>query len=399
MIHQLSLFNYSVRNLSDDAIDIYIDGYIVDAPTQEMLKNWLGDETSVSYKSLRDQINQSSPKTVNIYINSGGGQVADAMAIHDLIVDLQNKGTNVNTIGRGIIASAATYILMASNNSEISENSWFMIHNCQGFAYGDVNDMENTVKTLRKFNNQVRDLYVNYTGLPAETISSYMNKETWFTGKEAEEKGFVKKATGSVSFKNSIKKDKWPFQNTAVLNSYNSFTNKKSGKMKINVEGLTTAIKNALKESGIIKDSVSGDDKRFTDACSGLSSAIVNAIKADETEAIKTAVANYIKENPITAKVDETAVQNAIAAELAKTGEGSVSEAISNAVANAVKGVPKAEDVTRLQAALNTLTEDVAKKLGNKSTEKDEDDETGKKGKSNKRSIYQVGNFIKSEVN
>lgn len=219
----LTNFQYSVRNATSDALDIYIDGYIVDAPTQEMLRSWYGDETSVSYKSLRDQITATQPKTVNVYINSGGGQVADALAIHDMIVELQARGAAVNTYGRGIIASAATYILMASNNSSISENSWFMIHNVQGGAYGDVNDVENAAKMMRRFNDQIRDLYVNYTGIDAATIASWMNKETWFSGAQAKEKGFVKNVTGQAVFTNAIDETKWPFHNSAVLNAYNAF--------------------------------------------------------------------------------------------------------------------------------------------------------------------------------
>ena len=389
MKQTLSLFNYSFKNQSDDTIDIYIDGIIVDAPTQAMLKSWYGDETSTSYKSLRDQINQSSAKKVNIYINSGGGMVADAMAIHDMIVDLQNKGTQVNTFGRGIIASAATYILMASKNSDISENSWFMIHNVQGGAWGDVNDIENAGKMMRKFNNQIRDLYANYTSLPSETISAYMNKETWFTGKEAKEKGFVKNVSGNAQFKNSIKSEQWNFENTTVLNSYNSFTQENTSDMKISLDSIKETVKNALAEMFPKTE----DAPKVENAATAICTSIENALKpvTDQIDThIATTVANLLKadgEGSVQAMITTT-LSNILKAE----GEGTVSAAIvvaaNSAVATATNGFAKTSD-------LETLKTDVAGKLGNKVGEGQEQESEGERKINNKRGFFQVGNFVK----
>lgn len=221
MKRHLQTFNFCIQNAAGDSLDIYIDGQIVDASTQQILKDWWGDETSVSFKSFRDQINASSARIFNIYINSPGGHVGDAMAIHDLIKDLQAKGKTVNTIGRGIIASAATYILMAGN-SEMSKNSWFMIHNASGYAYGTVDEVENQARTLRKFNDAIRDFYASATGMRKEDISKMMNSETWMTADEAKEKGFVSKVSGETSFTNAIAAEQWNYSNLAVLNSYNS---------------------------------------------------------------------------------------------------------------------------------------------------------------------------------
>lgn len=226
MKQRLQVFNFNIQNAANDAVDIYIDGDIVDADTQAMYKYWLGDDTSVSYKSFRDQVNASSANTFNIYINSGGGLVTDAMAIHDLIIDLQNKGKTVNTVGRGIIASAATYILMAGRNSSMSANSWLMIHNVSGIAYGDVNQVEGYARTMRKFNDASTQFYADATGLSKTVIGNMMDAETWMTAQEAKEKGFIKNVTGEASFTQLIPKEQWlnqyQYQNLAVLNSYNN---------------------------------------------------------------------------------------------------------------------------------------------------------------------------------
>lgn len=222
MKRPLQTFRFSISNSSNDSVDIHIDGDIVDASTQAIYKAWFGDDTSVSFKSFRDELNATSARTYNVYINSGGGMVTDAMAIHDLLVDFQSKGKTVNTIGRGIVASAATYILMASKNAEMSKNSWLMIHNVSGGVYGDVNEIESYAVTLRKFNDSARDFYANATGTRKEDVTKMMNAETWMTADEAKTKGFVKKVSGDASFTNSISADHWMFNNTEVLAAYNS---------------------------------------------------------------------------------------------------------------------------------------------------------------------------------
>ena len=142
-------FKYSsIKNQADPTVlDIFIDGDIVDAPTQEIYKNWFGDETSTSYKSFRDSILSSDAGRVNIHINSGGGMMADAFAMHDFIREGIDNGKDWHTYGKGMVASAATYPLLAPlkskkpENMHISENCFHMIHNAAGGNYGDVNEM------------------------------------------------------------------------------------------------------------------------------------------------------------------------------------------------------------------------------------------------------------------
>lgn len=261
----LPIFNYRVSN-SGSSCDIYIDGEIVDAGTQQFYKEYWGDDTSVSFKSFRDSVAATDASTYNVYINSVGGQVTEAMAIHDLLVGLQNKGKTVNTIGQGLIASAATYILMAGN-STITENSWFMIHNVSGWAWGDVDDMENQVRTLRKFNNKIRDFYAQATGKNATEIEELMAAETWYTGDEAKEAGFVKNVTGAVEFTNKISPDSWSFKNKTVLSAYNSAL-KKAPSMETNAPAKEeNAFFNAMKKF-FTGDNKTSEDKPKNEAAS-----------------------------------------------------------------------------------------------------------------------------------
>jgi ATP-dependent protease ClpP protease subunit len=220
----LPVFNYRVMNATGTSkvADVYVDGYIITADSKEWEDMWMdGEGVSTSFKSFRDSILKSDATTFNVYINSGGGVVTEAMAIHDLLKQLQKDGKTVNTIGRGLVASAATYILMAGNSS-MTENSWFMIHNVASGGWGDVNEIENLAKQLRSINNSIRDFYATATGLSATEVENLMNAETWLSAQDAFDKKFVKAITVAATISNAISTDKLGFKNTQGVAAYNS---------------------------------------------------------------------------------------------------------------------------------------------------------------------------------
>ncbi|MCZ2085379.1 MAG: Clp protease ClpP [Flavobacteriales bacterium] len=294
----LQIFNYSLVNQGNNVVDIHIDGDIVDSPTQEIYRNFWGDETSVSFRSFRNQIESAKASEINLYINSTGGHVGDAMAMYDYLKELENKGTKVNRIGRGIIASAATYLLLG-NNSTMTENSMLMIHNVQMYVAGDIVQCENQVKAGRKFNDNIKQLYVNNTGKPAETIAAWMNKETWFTAQEAKDNGFVQNISGSVNFTNQIKPELWPYQNEAILNKYNSFTIKNNSEM--DVKAITDAIENGFKKFFANQKDVKLPDNAAKDFATEIVNALKDAIPNDDkikeiaNQAVSEATADDVK--------------------------------------------------------------------------------------------------------
>jgi ATP-dependent Clp protease protease subunit len=330
-----------IENAAGDAVDIFIDGDIVDEPTREMYQAFWGDECSVSFKSIRNQITASKAKTFNIYVNSGGGMVMDAFAIHDYIVDLENRGVTVNTVGMGIIASAATYILMAAKNSRITENSWFMIHNMSGAIYGDVNEIENYAKTMRNFNNAAVTLYTKATGKDTATVINWMNEETWFKGKEACDNGFVKDCSGKeTGIKNAIPKEKWPFKNAAILNSINNGLPKNKGMKK---NKIANAIKAAFEGLGLANDA-----KLSTVKVDELRNALTTSFEAVEDDEDTDAIVK----NALTGDAFNAAVAKAVTNALA-TVPANITDAITTATAGLVK-----------TADLDAVKNDLADKLG-----------------------------------
>lgn len=345
MKQQLNVFNYSFKNQNDsESADIYIDGYIVDSPTHEILKDWWGDETSVSYKSLRDSITESKAKTFNVYINSGGGHVGDAMAIHDMFVDMQKDGIVINTHIRGICASAATYIAMSSKDATMSENSWFMIHNVSGGIWGDVNTIENYAKTMRKFNDHIVGYYAKRTGLSETVVGNLMNKETWMTAEEAKSKGFIKSIAASSDFTNAIAPEHWPYQNQEVLNLYNSFTHPQNSN-EMDLKKIETVINNGFTK---LMNALGAKDKAETPE-------VKDALKEHTTE-----MTNVIKELIPSEETINNLVNKAVEKALEEKTEGDA-QAIEDAVKAGTKDFVNKKD---LEAQLQNFSKEVVKDLG-----------------------------------
>ena len=127
---------------------------------------------------------------VTININSSGGDVYTAIAIHNALKSLSAKKT---VVVDGIAASAASIIAMAGDTIKMYAGSIMMIHNVSGLLY-DWYTIPELKKVIRGFDACERSacaIYGAKTGLEDATIRAMMDKETWMTGEEAVQKGFA----------------------------------------------------------------------------------------------------------------------------------------------------------------------------------------------------------------
>lgn len=155
----------------------------------------------VSAMGVIDAIAQAGDaKTLNVHINSPGGDVFEGRAIMAAIGRFQGK-----TVAHidSLCASAATSIALACNEVEMSDGAFFMIHNASGLVWGDKNAMRETADLLEKVEGAIVNDYTKKTGKDAEQIVAWMNDETWFTASEAIENGFVDRLADKPKAKNT----------------------------------------------------------------------------------------------------------------------------------------------------------------------------------------------------
>jgi ATP-dependent Clp protease protease subunit len=135
-------------------------------------------------------------KVLNIRINSPGGDVFEGNAIK---TQLEQHPAVKNVFIDGLAASAASYIAMAGNTIEISNNAMLMIHNASGGVLGNAVDMRKMADLLEKLDGNIADMYARRTKQPVEAIRDWINAETWFTAAEAITNGFADSMMPEVS--------------------------------------------------------------------------------------------------------------------------------------------------------------------------------------------------------
>lgn len=136
-------------------------------------------------QALGDQV-----ETINLRINSPGGDVYQGVAIHNM---LARHTANVVVTVDGLAASIASLIMMAGNEIVMPENSAVLIHNPSGGVFGTADDMDEMADWLRKIGQGVTNTYVtsNRKNLPRADIEAMLAAETWLTAQEAVDKGFA----------------------------------------------------------------------------------------------------------------------------------------------------------------------------------------------------------------
>lgn len=184
--------------------------------------SWWGD--SVSAKQFSDEMKAlpKSTKTLNVRINSPGGDVFDGITIYNRLKQFSRDGGTVNVIIDGLAASIASIIALAGDSIEMGEAAQYMVHLPWTFAAGNRNDLDNTVQRLMDVEEQMIGIYAKKSGLDRSEIKAMLEAETWLDADTAIEKGFVDtKSEDSVPIAASAMEAKWIMR---APKNYNSET-------------------------------------------------------------------------------------------------------------------------------------------------------------------------------
>jgi len=127
-------------------------------------------------------------KTVTVRINSPGGDIFDSTAIFNA---LQSHKSKIVTRIESLAASAASFIALAGKEVQAYQNAMFMIHDPWVLAAGNQYDLREIADILEKISGNMVDIYSQNSSVGKKEIREMLKAETWFTAKEAKEKGFV----------------------------------------------------------------------------------------------------------------------------------------------------------------------------------------------------------------
>ena len=170
---------YQLINVSEDSATLYIYGDITSI-------KWF--ENDVCVYDLAKEIGELNGKALTVRINSYGGEVAEGLAIYNL---LKSYAGEVTTICDGFACSAASVVFMAGAKRIMPRSSLLMIHNAWTRAIGDADDLRKAADDLEKITQPSVDIYTSVSNLDADEIKLMMDAETWIDADEALDYGFA----------------------------------------------------------------------------------------------------------------------------------------------------------------------------------------------------------------
>lgn len=178
-------------NINEDETELQFYSDIADSKSTDWFTGEKGDE--ITPKTFRDELKAVQSNNICVRINSNGGSVFAAAAIASNLKEEQEKGKVITCKIDGICASAAVMVALACSKISIANGAYMMIHKPFSFLYGYYNadEIEKQANALNKIQEGIVDSYMERTGLSEKECDKLINKETWFTAKEAVEKGFA----------------------------------------------------------------------------------------------------------------------------------------------------------------------------------------------------------------
>lgn len=156
-------------------------------------RTWWNDDVTPQ-KFADDLAGLGDVKEIDVFINSGGGDVFAAQAIGNM---LERNPATVTVYIDGLCASAATIVACHADKVIAAADSSYMIHPVMmGICdYLTAEDMKNYLKALDVIRGSIVSLYAKKTGNTEEECAKWMDATTWWLASDAKEHGFVDEVT------------------------------------------------------------------------------------------------------------------------------------------------------------------------------------------------------------
>lgn len=149
--------------------------------------SWFGDEvTPNKFKLDLDALGDIS--TLNVYINSSGGDVFAGQAIHSM---LKRHKATVNVYIDGLAASIASVIAMAGDKVIMPSNAMMMIHKPWTGLWGNSTDFRKMADDLDKIQESIEETYLSRIEMKTDDLRNMLEAETWLTAQECVDHGFA----------------------------------------------------------------------------------------------------------------------------------------------------------------------------------------------------------------
>lgn len=157
--------------------------------------------SGISLDKVVEELAGKSAETIEVHINSYGGDMFESIAIKNY---LKRRPEKIVTCVDGIAASGGSIIAMSGDEIVMYKDSEMMIHNPWTFAYGNADDFRKLADELETANISVQETYMSHFNGERETLIELLEKDSWLTADEALSYGL---ATSIEEFVKESKED------------------------------------------------------------------------------------------------------------------------------------------------------------------------------------------------
>lgn len=133
-------------------------------------------------------LDNQNNEDIYIYINSPGGSITSGMSIYDTINFVKS---NVITIGLGMCASMAAFLLASGDKRFALPNTEIMIHQPLGGAQGQATDIKIAAERIIKIKNKLNTILAKKTKQSIEKIQMDTERDNYLDANEALQYGLI----------------------------------------------------------------------------------------------------------------------------------------------------------------------------------------------------------------
>lgn len=170
---------YRIQNKAGEKAALYIYDEI----------GYWGDTASDLVEALKGV----DSDTLEVHVNSPGGDIFDGLAIYQALKDHRAR---ITVKVDGLAASIASVIAMAGDEVIMAPKASMMIHDGWTMAVGNAADLRKTADLLDKQSGIIASVYADRSNRDANYWRDAMREETWYSADEAVDAGLADQVEG-----------------------------------------------------------------------------------------------------------------------------------------------------------------------------------------------------------
>jgi ATP-dependent Clp protease protease subunit len=177
------------QSAQPDTLDLFIYGDIEDIAIDWVNMVYVQSENSAKF--FKEELaKHPDVKQINVFVNSLGGYLMEAMAIRN---QLKRHPANVTGYVDGLAASAAAFILTGCDQVKMYSNTMQMIHNAWSIAIGNPKQLHKAADDLAAIMVGNRKAFLEKAGakLTEGKLIELLDAETQLTAEQCLEYGLA----------------------------------------------------------------------------------------------------------------------------------------------------------------------------------------------------------------